>query len=412
MGKGTDYGGLFKARLTQAINGGETCFTHNSQEYNTKEASYVLRMESGMRVWDAVWGGAGPQPGEIVWAYRDGAPADVAIPLHNQVMAFNWGGLLSDYPPGASNPWWPFGDGVHGGPPYNTEYQFLLRHPDSYFTKELWDFMRSPSLEVEVKACGPWTDTHHTGSGTSQTIYHPNRYRLKDTDTGEYWNWGSQKNFDFGMANGEWSSFVPFGTPSSLLPYTLDENAYAYNDLRAELQTIADGGGAPAQWVNMIWVAASWFGAAWGNNIAYGGTYNSETNTFNVSTPSMSSYVAQDPHYGGTIPTTYAEMWSSTQAIASAAALEGVPAQNFSSYDAPGGFPYTLASFYPNLQTIATQMGVDPGHGWIQGWVSYLAAGAVWAANQPPNPNLSEFFDEIAHNIAFQSLLITPTKLQ
>lgn len=62
MGKGTDHGGLFKARLTQAINDGETCFTHNSQEYNTKEASYVLRMESGMRVWDAVYGSSAAEP--------------------------------------------------------------------------------------------------------------------------------------------------------------------------------------------------------------------------------------------------------------------------------------------------------------------------------------------------------------
>lgn len=62
MGKGTNHGGLFKARLTQAINNGETCFTHNSQEYNTKEASYVLRMESGMRVWDAVYESSAAEP--------------------------------------------------------------------------------------------------------------------------------------------------------------------------------------------------------------------------------------------------------------------------------------------------------------------------------------------------------------
>ncbi|MBD36292.1 MAG: hypothetical protein CL512_05940 [Actinobacteria bacterium] len=78
MGKGTDHGGLFKARLTQAINDGETCFTHNSQEYNTKEASYVLRMESGMRVWDAVYGGSAAEPeptaetvvGGTTWYYK------------------------------------------------------------------------------------------------------------------------------------------------------------------------------------------------------------------------------------------------------------------------------------------------------------------------------------------------------
>jgi hypothetical protein len=402
MGKGTNHGGLFKARLTQAINDGETCFTHNSQEYNTKEASYVLRMESGtiMRVWDAVWGGTestGPQPGEIVQAYIDGAPEDVAIPLHNQVMAFNWGGLLPV--DGSANPWYSFGDGVNGGPPYNTEHQFLLRHPSSYFTKELWDFMRRPGLEIEVKACDPWTDIHYTSGGYSSNVHHVNRYRLKDTDTGEYWNWGSQKNFDFGMANGEWSSFVPFGTTTSLMAYTLDENAFGYNDLRDGLQTIADGGGAPAsfgvgsfsqQWVNLIFASFGYQGGG-GNNIGYGGTYNSETNTFNVSTPSMSSYVAQDPYYGGTLPTTYAEMWSSTQAIASAAALEGVPAQNISSYNSPGGFPWFMTVFYPNLQTLH---GGDPGHGWIQGYIGYLTAGSVFAVNEPANPNLSEFFDE------------------
>ena len=90
MGKGTDHGGLFKARLTQAINDGETCFTHNFQEYNTKEASYVLRMEgipipmplmtddeediladdgqniitdnTPIYVWDAVYGGSAAEP--------------------------------------------------------------------------------------------------------------------------------------------------------------------------------------------------------------------------------------------------------------------------------------------------------------------------------------------------------------
>jgi hypothetical protein len=320
-------------------------------------------------------------PGTVVPAYQNGAPENLPIPLHDHIMSFNWAGMFSDLS-GSSNPWSYWGD---------TEHQFWLRHPASYYTKDLWDFMRLPSLEVEVKACDPWTDFHSFSNGSSSRIHYQNRFRFKDTNTGEYWNWGPQKNFDFGMANGEWSNFVPFGSSASLSSFSLDPDGAGYMDLRAGLQTIANGGGAPAPYSNTQGSAFVNSILGLGNtvNVAYGGTYNSETNTFQVSVPSMESYIAQDPYYSGTLPTTYAEMWSSTQAIASAAALEGVPALTVSQYESPGGMPWAMNAFYPNLITYGRS-----GHAWMQAYIAYLSAGLYYALNEPVNPDLSEFFSE------------------
>lgn len=324
-------------------------------------------------------------PGEIGPAYANGAPENAPIPLHNHIMAFNWGALLSDAS-GSGNPWYAYGDGQYGGPPYNTWHEFLLRHPSSYFTQELWEFMRRPTLQVEVKACGPWADSH----GSTTMTYRVNRFRLKDTSTGEYWNWGSKKNFDYGMANGEWSSFVPFGSGASLMSMSLDPNSSAYVDLREGINTIADGGGEPSfyshteqsGWVSLLF-STIMGGGVIGGNVAYGGTYISSTNTFQVSTPSMSNYMGQSA------VTSYATMWNSSKAISSASALEGVPALDQSAYHSPAGFPHMMTSFYPNLTLYAVK-----GHAWVRGYLAYLAAGAYYAINEPPSPNLSEFFDE------------------
>lgn len=336
-------------------------------------------------------------PGEVAAGYANGAPPSMAAPLHNHVMTFNWPGLASNA--GTANPWWDYGDGQYGGPPYNTWYPFLLRHPNSYFTKELWDFMRLPTLEIEVKASGPWSDyfswNKDGASGSSTEHCYENRYRLKNTANGEYWDWGSQKSFDYGMANGQWSSFVPFGTEASLDPSTIDETNQFYQNVREGLQTIANGGGAftsygdpqQSEWIPMLFTTYGGFGE--GGVIAYGGTYNSETNTFNVSTPSMDFYMSQDPYYGGTLPITYADMWSSTKAIDSAAVLEGIPAKNISRYRSTKGFPYEKTAFYPNLTTYDR-----PGHAWVRSYVAYLSVGMFYATNEPPNPNLSEFFTE------------------
>jgi hypothetical protein len=311
---------------------------------------------------------------------------------------------------GNANPWWHTGDGNaglggKGGPPFDTWHEFLLRHTSSYFTKELWDFMRLPTLEIEVKASGPWSDYFSFNkdgvSGSSTEHRYENRYRLKNTATGEYWDWGSQKSFDFGMANGQWSSFVPFGSDASLEPYTIDETHRFYQNLREGLQTIANGGGAfttgdgdpqQSQWTQMLFTSLSGLGI--GGVIAYGGTYNSETNTFNVSTPSMDFYMSQEPYYGGTRPVTYADMWSSDKAIASAAVLEGIPAKNTSRYASHAGFPYEGTAFYPNLTQFADVEGGRTGHAWMRSYIAYLAAGIFYALNEPANPDLSEFFSE------------------
>lgn len=339
-------------------------------------------------------------PGEVAAGYANGAPPSMAAPLHKHVMAFNWGGLMSGS--GSSNPWYNYGDGpAPGGPPYNTWYEFLLRHPNSYFTKELWDFMRLPGLEIEVKAAGPWTDSFSFSNGSSSFTHYANRFRLKNTDTGEYWDWGSQKNFDYGMANGQWSSFIPFGSEASLEPATFDPTNQFYEDVRVGLKTIANGGGAftsygdpqQSQWTPQLFTTFGGLGES--GQIAYGGTYNSGTNTFNVLAPSMSSYLAQDPNYGGTLPITYADMWSSAQAIASAAVLEGIPAHATSTYRSTRGFPYELTAFYPNLTNMPTSsLPLRPGHAWHRSYVAYLSVGTVYATNEPPNPNLSEFFTE------------------
>lgn len=349
-------------------------------------------------------------PGTVAAGYTNGSTANSPAPLHNYVVAFNWGGMFSDLS-GNANPWWHTGDGNaglggKGGPPFDTWHEFLLRHTSSYFTKELWDFMRLPTLEIEVKASGPWSDSFSWNqdgvSGSSTEHRYENRYRLKNTATGEYWDWGSQKSFDFGMANGQWSSFVPFGSNASLEPYTIDETHQFYQNLREGLQTIANGGGAfttgdgdpqQSQWTQMLFTSLSGLGI--GGVIAYGGTYNSETNTFNVSTPSMDFYLSQEPYYGGTLPVTYADMWSSAKAIASAAVLEGIPAKNTSRYASHAGFPYERTAFYPNM-TQWTDMveGGRAGHAWMRSYIAYLSAGIFYALNEPANPDLSEFFSE------------------
>jgi hypothetical protein len=367
--------------------------------YNVKDINNVAA-ESKTRLINILTPQPEYTPGGVAPAYTNGAPENSAIPLHNNIVALNFGGLLSDLQ-GSANPWWHYGDGTYGGPPYETEHEFFMRHISSYFTKELWDFMRLPTLEIEVKACDAWTDIHYTSSGSSSQIHRQNRYRLKDTATSEYWDWGSQKNFDYGMANGQWSSFVPFGSNASLSSFTLDPNSATYTDIRAGLKTMADGGGEfvynnndteQALWVNIL--NSAFAGMDGGANIGMGGTYNSETNTFTVSTPSMASYVAQDPYYGGTLPTTYADMWSSPQAIASAAVLEGIPAQQVSTYNSPAGFPFSMTAFYPNLTTYADVEGGRSGHAWMMAWIAYLGAGMYYALSEPPSPNLSEFFPE------------------
>jgi hypothetical protein len=336
-------------------------------------------------------------PGEVMPAYATEAPANTAIPLHNHVMAFNWYALMSDLS-ASGNPFYHLG---------NTEHQYFLRHTSSYFSKELWDFMRLPSLEVEVKACGPWTDYHSFSGGSSSSVHKQNRYRLKDTNTGEYWNWGPQKNFDFGMANGEWSSFVPFLSNASLMSISLDPNSSYYMDIRADLQTIANGGGAPANygdtqesaWINALLSSMGAGLSAGHSQVAYGGTYNSKTNTFEVVAPTMASYLGQ------TRPTTYAGMWSSTQAIASAAVLEGIPAQWSTTYNSPGGMTWDLTAFYPNLTFYNRS-----GHAWHKAYVAYLSAGVVYALNEPPSPNLSEFFTEDSTQYRFPAANVAPQR--
>ena len=311
----------------------------------------------------AFYAASTPQPGTVSTVYSGNSETEnLVIPLYRTVMAFNWqGGTTADW-----GTLWT-----------DEDHHFLMKHHAEYLTEEVWNFMRRPGCQIESKACGPINYT----SGTTTWTYEQNRYRIKDTATGEYFDWGSQKNFDFGMADGQWSTFVPFGNPMSLNYTSLLTSHMYYVDIRNGVKTIAQNantvismGGDDnvnrAMWVNLI------SGTGTLTSLKVGGRYNSTNKLFTVGD-------LEGPTESPSTPRKYADTWSSSEPK-----LEGISTRYASNYLTPTGANSTgiqaMTAFIPNYN--------GTSHAWTQVKMSYLYAQTYFAQEAPANPTEAQFF--------------------